>query len=80
MKKLIVLRGNSGSGKTSVAKELQKRFGRNTMLISQDVVRRDMLCVKDGETTEALPLLKELLSNRQIMRDYEEKSVNADLL
>ena len=61
MKKLIVLRGNSGSGKTTVAKELQKRFGRNTMLISQDVVRRDMLCVKDGETTEALPLLKELL-------------------
>jgi hypothetical protein len=39
-----------------------------------------MLCVKDGETTEALPLLKELLSNRQIMRDYEEKTVNADLL
>ena len=61
MKKLIVLRGNSGSGKTTVAKELQKRFGRNTMLISQDVVRRDMLRVKDGETTEALPLLKELL-------------------
>ena len=61
MKKLIVLRGNSGSGKTTVAKELQKRFGRNTMLISQDVIRRDMLRVKDGETTEALPLLKELL-------------------
>lgn len=43
MPKLIILRGNSGSGKTTVAKELQKRFGRNTMLISQDVVRRDML-------------------------------------
>lgn len=43
MPKLIVLRGNSGSGKTAVAKELQKRFGRNTMLISQDAVRRDML-------------------------------------
>lgn len=33
MKKLIVLRGNSGSGKTTVTKELQKRFGNNTMLI-----------------------------------------------
>lgn len=43
MPKLIVLRGNSGSGKTAVAKELQKWFGRNTMLISQDAVRRDML-------------------------------------
>lgn len=61
MKKLIVLRGNSGSGKTTVAKELQKRLGRNTMLISQDVIRRDMLRVKDGADTKALPLMKKLL-------------------
>jgi predicted kinase len=60
--KLIVLRGNSGSGKTTIAKELQKMFGRNTMLVSQDVVRRDILNVKDGENTQALPLMKELLS------------------
>ena len=51
MHKLIILRGNSGSGKTTVAKELQRLFGHNTMLISQDVVRRDMLCVKDGKYT-----------------------------
>ena len=61
MPKLIILRGNSGSGKTTVAKELQKKFGRNTMIISQDVVRRDMLKVKDGPTTEAFPLMQELL-------------------
>lgn len=61
MKKLIILRGNSGSGKTTIAKELQNKFGRNTMLISQDVVRREMLKVKDGENTLALPLMKELL-------------------
>lgn len=61
MPKLIILRGNSGSGKTTVAKELQKRFGSNTMLISQDVVRRDMLKVKDGESTPAIPLMEELL-------------------
>ena len=61
MGKLIILRGNSGSGKTTIAKELQNRFGRNTMLISQDVIRRDMLKVKDGENTPALPLMKELL-------------------
>lgn len=61
MHKLIVLRGNSGSGKTTIAKELQKRFGNNTMLISQDVIRRDILKVKDGENTLALPLMKELL-------------------
>lgn len=61
MPKLIILRGNSGSGKTTIAKELQKKFGRNTMLISQDVIRRDILKVKDGENTKALPLMKELL-------------------
>lgn len=61
MQKLIILRGNSGSGKTTIAKELQKKFGRNTMLISQDMIRRDMLKVKDGENTQAIPLMKELL-------------------
>ncbi|RGG09619.1 uridine kinase [Coprobacillus sp. AF27-24BH] len=61
MTKLIILRGNSGSGKTTIAKELQKLFGKNTMLISQDVIRREMLNVDDGENTKALPLLKELL-------------------
>ena len=61
MIKLIILRGNSGRGKTTIAKELQQRFGRNTMIISQDIIRRDMLRVKDGENTPALPLMKELL-------------------
>ena len=61
MRKLIILRGNSGSGKTTVAKELQNRFGANTMCISQDVIRRDILKVKDGENTLALPLMTELL-------------------
>lgn len=31
------------------------------MVISQDVVRREMLRVKDGAGTKALPLLSELL-------------------
>ena len=61
MCKLIILRGNSGSGKTTIAKELQKKTGRNTLLISQDVVRREMLMVEDGPATKALPMLKELL-------------------
>ena len=44
--KLIIIRGNSGSGKTT---------------LSQDTVRREMLNVKDGEKTFALPLLENLL-------------------
>ena len=61
MGKLITLRGNSGSGKTTVARKLQKKFGYNTMLISQDEIRRNMLWVKDGIDTKALPLMIELL-------------------
>ena len=67
MAKLIILRGNSGSGKTSVSKALQKRFGRNTMVISQDMVRREMLWVKDGADTKALPLLINLLDRKSVV-------------
>ena len=61
MSALILLRGNSGSGKSSAAKILQKRIGRNTLLIPQDMVRREMLWARDGKDTAALPLLIELL-------------------
>lgn len=43
MRKLIMIRGNSGSGKSSLAKALQRQFGRNTLMIPQDIVRREML-------------------------------------
>lgn len=59
--KLIILRGNSGSGKTSVAGELQRKFGRGTLVIPQDTVRREMLWARDGVGTKALPLLTHLL-------------------
>jgi predicted kinase len=40
---LIVLRGNSGSGKSSIARELQRRHGRGCALVEQDYLRRIML-------------------------------------
>lgn len=61
MKKLVTLRGNSGSGKTTVAEALQRKIGYNTMRISQDEIRRNMLWVKDGADTKVLPLMMELL-------------------
>ncbi|TKI79246.1 hypothetical protein FC699_36155, partial [Bacillus wiedmannii] len=33
---LIILRGNSASGKTTIAKQLQEHFGQGTLLVSQD--------------------------------------------
>ena len=43
MAKLVIIRGNSGSGKSSLARKLQTHYGRGTLLIAQDTVRRDML-------------------------------------
>lgn len=59
LSKLIIIRGNSGSGKTTLAKEIHNQLPRNTLLIPQDTVRRDMLRVKDGKNTLGLPLFKE---------------------
>lgn len=47
MSKLIITQDKSGSGKTSAANSLQKKLERNTLVISQDIVRREMLCVHD---------------------------------
>lgn len=62
MPKLIILRGNSGSGKTSAASELQGKFGPNTMLLSHDMVRMNILHVWGEEGIKrSLPLMIELL-------------------
>lgn len=45
--KLVVLRGNSGSGKSSAAKELQSRLGRGTAWVEQDHLRRILLWERD---------------------------------
>lgn len=60
-RKLIIIRGNSGSGKTTIAKAVRHILGHNIMLLSQDMIRRDILRVKDGADTLALPLMNELL-------------------
>ncbi len=62
MHKLIILRGNSGSGKTTVAKLLQERFGSNTMRISHDMVRMEILHTHGREGVEkSEPLMIRLL-------------------
>ena len=58
----LAIIGSSGSGKTTAAKALQERFGPNTMLISHDMVRMQMLHVWGREgVLRSLPLLVELL-------------------
>jgi len=45
--RLIVVRGNSGSGKSSVARLLQHRHGRGCALVEQDHFRRKVLRERD---------------------------------
>jgi cytidylate kinase len=41
--RLVVLRGNSGSGKSTTAKALRERLGRGTAWVEQDHIRRILL-------------------------------------
>lgn len=60
--KLIILRGNSGSGKTTLAKRLQEKLGPNTMRISHDMIRMEILHTWGKEGVEkSEPLMIELL-------------------
>ncbi|MGX7024220.1 AAA family ATPase [Vagococcus hydrophili] len=61
MSKVILIRGNSGSGKTTVANELHQIFGSGNLLISQDYVRRTMLNVKDKPMNLSVGLIETMI-------------------
>jgi adenylate kinase family enzyme len=53
---LILVRGNSGSGKTTVARTVRSRYGRGCALIEQDYLRRIILREHDvGASTGIAP-------------------------
>lgn len=45
--RLIVVRSNSASGKSSVAAGLREKFGRNLAIVDQDNLCRTVLCERD---------------------------------
>ncbi|WBB91545.1 AAA family ATPase [Verrucosispora sp. WMMC514] len=45
---LVIIRGNSGSGKTTTAREVRRRFGRGAALLEQDYLRRTLLREHDS--------------------------------
>ena len=62
MAALIILRGNSGSGKTTTAKLLQERLGTDTMRLSHDMIRMEILHTHGREGVKrSLPLMTDLL-------------------
>lgn len=62
MSALVILRGNSGSGKTALSKLLQERLGAGTMRISHDMVRHEILNAGGKLGVEkSLPLMAQML-------------------
>jgi len=55
--RLIVVRGNSGSGKTSVANALRRAYGRGVAVVSQDNIRRTILRDRDRPGTPNIGLI-----------------------
>lgn len=60
MSKLIIIRGNSGSGKSVVASKLRHELGYGTMLIPQDIVRREIVRVADEVSNPAIKLIENI--------------------
>jgi len=68
--KLIIIRGNSGSGKSTVARLLRDELGENAILVPQDVIRRDILHVKDRENNPAIDLIsRTVVYGKEIGKD-----------
>ncbi len=51
---LVIIRGNSGSGKTTAAREARRRFGRGAALLEQDYLRRTLL--REHDSTHISPV------------------------
>jgi len=45
--RLIVIRGNSASGKSAIAAEIRRRYGRGLAIVGQDNLRRQVLRERD---------------------------------
>src|SRR5689334_1922734 len=63
-RKLLIIRGNSGSGKTTIAKQvrieiLRRGFARQAALVEQDYFRRIVLKEKEAEGSNNLGLLRQ---------------------
>ncbi|WP_179395080.1 AAA family ATPase [Lacticaseibacillus absianus] len=61
MPTLILLRGNSGCGKTTLADALARAYGEEALLLQQDVLRRHVLHAGDHAGTHAVDLIADLI-------------------
>ncbi|MDP3964308.1 MAG: AAA family ATPase [bacterium] len=57
--RLIILRGNSGSGKSTIAKKLRERSTRKIAIVEQDYLRRFILKEKEVDDGDNLELIRQ---------------------
>lgn len=57
--RLIILRGNSGSGKTTVAKKLRDASQKKIAIVEQDYLRRIVLKEKEVENGNNIDLIRQ---------------------
>jgi predicted kinase len=55
--KLVILRGNSASGKSTIAAEIRTRYGRGLAIVGQDNLRRDVLQEHDKPNAANIGLI-----------------------
>lgn len=55
--RLIIIRGNSGSGKSSLAKAIRAARPRGVAIIGQDILRREILHVRDHPGALSVPYI-----------------------
>jgi hypothetical protein len=55
--RLVIIRGNSASGKSSIAEEIRRRHGGGVALVQQDVLRRQVLRERDVPGGAAIGLI-----------------------
>lgn len=59
--RLILIRGNSSSGKSTIAKKVRSQLGHKVMFLQQDVLRRDILNVSDKKGNPVVGLINHLV-------------------
>lgn len=61
--KLIIIRGNSGSGKSAVGEKLREELGGKVAIVGLDTLRRTILMEKDHlENTDIIGLLEQTVT------------------
>jgi len=60
--RLIILRGNSGSGKSSIAKQLREQAGSKIAIVEQDYLRRFVLKEKESEGVNNIKLVEQTVN------------------